>query len=116
MIQSQELLQLQAHHVRGLQSDLVSVLMLRLQGSSVASIQDQLHRSRASVYRDLERVSDAVFLPLGLSPGAHSLGYWAASHTSCCLSEPAVARRPLACVYGGLFETKSRTCFADITR
>jgi len=82
---------LRAHHLPTLDPETRRVVVLRALGRSQAEIAKDRSKSVSGVRRDLERVEDAVCLPLGVRRDGWMMGLWVGMHLGCCLAPRAVA-------------------------
>lgn len=77
---------LRAHHLPTLDPETRRVVVLRALGRSQAEIAKDRSKSVSGVRRDLERVEDAVCLPLGVRRDGWMMGLWVGMHLGCCLA------------------------------
>ncbi len=81
--------QLRAHHLPNLSDEGKEVMGRRLSGETVASIALDLVRSQGVVRRHIEKIQDAIFIPLALSRDQWATAFWASAHLECCLGATA---------------------------
>lgn len=85
MFQPREVLRgLRTQHQKNLAEDQCVVLALRLCGRSEAEIGEALGMSASTVHRRIERLYDAVFVPLGIKPDGWLCAWWVTIHYGCC--------------------------------
>lgn len=75
---------LRGHHLRAINHQTYEILLTRLSGLSVTAIATALSRSTGSIRREIERVQDAIFIPLCLERDQWATAFWVAAHLECC--------------------------------
>lgn len=75
---------LRGHHLRAIHPETQGILMRRLSGTPVTVIADALSRSSGSVRREIDRVQDAIFIPLCLERDQWATAFWVGAHLDCC--------------------------------
>lgn len=76
---------LMQHHLAGLDGEERTLIRFRCTGVGVAEIARSMSLSESAVRRRLERVQNAIFVPLCIERDSWASGFWAAQHLSCCL-------------------------------
>ena len=81
--------QLRAHHLPNLSDDGKEAMRRCLSGETVALIAVDRVWSEGVVRRHIEKIQDAIFIPLAISRDRWSTAFWATSHLECCLGTTA---------------------------
>ena len=78
--------QLRGHHLRALSTDTRFIALRRLSGRSVADIAERDARSEGAIRHEIERLQDAIFIPLALARDPWATAFWATVHLECCVA------------------------------
>ena len=81
--------QLRGHHLRALSTDTRFIALRRLSGRSVADIAERDARSEGVIRHEIERLQDAIFIPLARARDQWATAFWVTVHLECCVSLPA---------------------------
>lgn len=79
---------LRGHHLGALTVDIRRIALRRLAGQSVALLATETSRSAAAVRREIERLQDAIFIPLALVRDQWATAFWVTAHLRCCIAPP----------------------------
>ena len=78
--------QLRGHHLRALDGDVRLIARERLGGKSVAAIAAETMRSTGAIRHEIERLQDAIFIPLALVRDQWATAFWVSAHLECCVT------------------------------
>jgi hypothetical protein len=77
---------LRNQHLPNLSLEDQCLFAARARGWPAADIADRLGFAANTVHRKLERLQDAIFVPLGIKHDPWATGLWCAYHATCCLA------------------------------
>jgi hypothetical protein len=80
---------LRNHHLPAILPETHDILPKRLSGRPVSAIAMDLTRSIGAIRREIERVQDAIFIPLCLERDQWATAFWVAAHLECCITKEA---------------------------
>jgi hypothetical protein len=87
MLQPQDAVRLlRNHHVPNLSPPQQWLLAARAAGLTPAMLETSLHRTVGTIRRDIEKLQDLIFVPLGLERDSWATATWVQLHADCCLA------------------------------